>query len=479
MSQTTLIWFRQDLRIADNPALWHACQNADKIIALYILEEEHEFAPGGAQRWWLHHSLYQLQTTLAKYNVPLTFKRGNPLTILSDLVKKHDINSVFWNRCYEPHHIEIAKNCKTRLQESGVEVHSFNGSLLFEPWEIKNNSGGFFKVFTPFWRCCLRTLQERPLYKIPKFPQGISCNSETLNDLNLLPTQPDWSGGLKETWEVGEAGAHKRFKEFMRHRLQNYREARDVPALDSTSKLSPHLHFGEISPAQILSQIRTLEHKTPGINSNAEHFLREIGWREFSYHLLYHFPTLPSENFRPDFNHFGWLNDPNDLQKWQRGETGYPIVDAGMRELWHTGYMHNRVRMIVASFLTKHLLIHWTQGEKWFWDTLVDADLANNAASWQWTAGSGADAAPYFRIFNPVLQGEKFDPRGEYVAKWCDNLRACPPKYIHRPWDAPELVLKTAGIELGKTYPHPMIDHQTARLRALSHYHEMRNPLKT
>ncbi|MBX9697693.1 MAG: DNA photolyase family protein, partial [Alphaproteobacteria bacterium] len=369
---------------------------------------------------------------------------------------------------------------KSSLKNMNIDCKSFNASLLFEPWEVKTGSGEFYKVFTPFWKACLARLSaiETPSETavIRRFEQVMP--SESISAFELVPKSPNWAESFGRYWEPGEEGAHKRLEQFISTSLRDYGKSRDVPGVEGTSKLSAHLHFGEISPRQIVKRIQDVAGQSldEELSYNAGKYCAEIGWREFSYHLLYHFPQLPSHNFQRKFDAFSW--DPNymeTLQCWQRGMTGYPIVDAGMRELWQTGWMHNRVRMIVGSFLTKHLLIPWQQGESWFWDTLVDADHANNAASWQWIAGCGADAAPYFRIFNPVLQGEKFDPDGAYVRRWVPEVALLPNAFIHKPWEASELILKQAGVSRGQSYPRPIVDHAYARSRALQAFKLLNN----
>lgn len=468
-----IVWFRQDLRIHDNPALAHAAKMKAPIIFIYIFDEARPWCMGAASRWWLHQSLTALnETLLKKYSANLILLKGSPDAILDKLIADTKAQAVYWNRCYEAHHMERDRKIKKNLSERGLSVHSFNGSLLKEPWEIQNLSKQPFKVFTPFWKC----LQKQIIRDIYPAPSKLSIFENhyglTIADLNLIPVIP-WYRGFESMWTPGETSARNKLKKFLTQNVKNYKQARDTPALEATSRLSPHLHFGEISPVQIWHA--AIERKeSVNLQTDIQHFLSEITWREFSYHLLYHFPDLPTVSFRKDFEKFPWKKNTKHLQLWQKGMTGYPIVDAGMRELWHTGWMHNRVRMIVASFLIKHLLQPWQEGEAWFWDTLVDADLANNAASWQWVAGSGADAAPYFRIFNPVLQGEKFDKNGEYVKKWLPELKSLPAKYIHSPWEAPSEILKEANITLGETYPNPIIDHAIGRKRALEAYKNMK-----
>jgi len=377
---------------------------------------------------------------------------------------------VLWNRCYEPTARERDTRLKATLQARGIDARSFNASLLFEPGSILSKSGTPYSVFTPFWRACLAAAPPASPLATPKTlpaPATLPA-SDTLADWRLLPSQPDWAAGLRQSWQPGEAGARTRLAEFIEESLAHYSGERDVPALASTSRLSPHLHFGEIGPRQIWSALDTARHGNAALGGGAGKFLSELGWREFSYNLLYDHPALPERSLRQEFDRFPWRRDAMALRAWQRGRTGYPIVDAGMRQLWHSGWMHNRVRMIAASFLIKHLLLDWRRGESWFWDTLVDADLASNAASWQWVAGSGADAAPYFRIFNPVLQGQRFDADGAYVRQWVPELAGLEAKHIHAPWRAPAQQLQAANVVLGKTYPRPIVDHAAARQRALA-----------
>ena len=461
-----IVWFRQDLRLSDNPAWAEACRHHDIVIPIYILDET--TSPlGGAQRWWLHHSLTSLDRDLKKLGLSLCLRQGKALDSLEQLVRDVQIEAIYWNRCYEPAAIERDIAIKKFFQTAGIRVVSAKGNLLHEPWQITNKTGHFFKVFTPYWRACLKQMNSPEPSIIPHTPQSLEVHSDSLASWNLLPAKPNWAEAFGDYWQPGEAGAHMKLADFINLHLQGYSTSRYEPAKDTTSKLSPHLHFGEISPWQIWRAIETAQLDPHCDLKSVERFLSELGWREFSYHLLYHVPSLPSANFKSDFDAFPWKNDADFLKRWQEGTTGYPIVDAGMRELWHTGYMHNRVRMIVASFLTKDLLIDWRWGASWFLDTLVDADLASNSAGWQWVAGCGADAAPYFRIFNPVLQGEKFDPMGDYVKRWVPELTSVPLQWIHKPWMAPQDKL---GLCLGKDYPEPMVDHLEARKKALLDY---------
>lgn len=461
---TAIVWFRRDLRLQDNPALAAACQQHDKIIPLFIANEVPKQSVGSAQRWWLHHSLLALKTSLLEQGLDLCLRQGDVQLQLDKLIAEHHVESVYWNRCYEPALIARDTEIKAQLRKAGLDVFSFNASLLHEPWTIKNKSAGYFKVYTPYWKHVLSQIHVPVVQSISKWPTYLRFESDCLDDWDLLPTKPNWASGFGEYWQPGEIGALEKLNDFIVDELSGYKLNRDKPALSSTSYLSPHLHFGEIGPWQIWRAIHDAKLQVSCDVASADHFLQELGWREFSTYLLYHFPELPAKNFRAEFDAFPWHEDQDLLSRWQQGRTGYPIVDAGMRELWHTGYMHNRVRMIAASFLIKHLLIDWRVGAEWFLDTLLDADLANNSASWQWVAGSGVDAAPYFRIFNPILQGEKFDVNGEYVKHWIPELAGVGEKWIHKPWEAPVRV----------DYPRPIVDHDLARKRALECYHRVR-----
>jgi deoxyribodipyrimidine photo-lyase len=463
---TTLVWFRQDLRLGDHPALVDAAAHGS-VVPVYVLDEGASVRPvGGASRWWLHHSL----TDLSKRLGGLVLRRGDAAQILPKLAKEVGATRVVWTRCYEPYAIARDTAIKAALTADGVEVKSFNGGLLFEPWEVKTGDGGPYKVYSPFWRACLKLPVAKPLDAPTLKNTAIGIKSDKLSAWGLLPTKPNWATSFEPEWTPGEHGARERLAHFLTSGLNGYGELRNRPDLENVSRLSPHLHWGEISPRQAWAATQMHVEATGGPRKDADKFLSEIGWREFAYHLLYHFPTLPDRNWKPAFDAYPWSDNVKQLRAWQRGLTGYPIVDAGMRELWATGYMHNRVRMIVASFLIKHLRQHWKEGEAWFWDTLLDADLANNAASWQWVAGSGADAAPYFRIFNPMEQGRKFDPDGIYVRRWCPELARLPNAVLHAPFEAPAEILSAAGVTLGKTYPLPLVDHATARGAALAGY---------
>ena len=463
---TAIHWFRQDLRLSDNPALDSAAQY-ETLIPIYILDEVNsgEFKMGAASKWWLHQSLTKLNESL---DGKLLVYQGNPHEILNKLIEEQEVSYVTWNRCYEPWRIDRDKEIKRNFEDKNVAVESFSASLLWEPWTISKDDGTPYRVFTPFYKKgCLNSEEPRlPAGKVDLsnlYSEDLS--SDSITDLNLLPTIK-WYESFEEEWNPGEIGAEQNLNSFLDSGLLNYKEGRNFPSQEFVSRLSPHLHFGEISPNEVWYRAKTKE-GISGIEKSLAHFHSELGWREFSYYLLYHFPDLPNKNFQEKFDIFPWQENEEFLALWQKGNTGYPIVDAGMRELWQTGYMHNRLRMIVGSFLVKNLLIDWRFGERWFWDCLVDADLASNSASWQWVAGSGADAAPYFRIFNPITQGLKFDPEGEYTKKYVPELRDLPNKYLFSPWEAPENILAGAGIELGKNYPKPMVDLKLSRETAL------------
>jgi deoxyribodipyrimidine photo-lyase len=471
ISLSTIVWFRQDLRIADHSALDAALQKGGNVIPLYIWapEEEKEWAPGGASRWWLHHSLEALEEELDTLGLPFIIRMQPSYHALLEVAKETQADAIFWNRRYEPAIIKRDAQIKSDLQKNGIQSQSFNGTLLFEPWTILNKQRKPFQVFTPFWKNCCAQGEPKPPLPIPSAvkKQQIKTHSESLSALQLLPSIP-WDKGLQETWKPGAKNGQKQLQITLSETLDGYTQNRDYPSLSGTSKLSPFLHFGEITSRIIWHAIRQ---KTTLSNDN-EGFLRQLVWREFGYSLLYHFPHTPNHALYPKFDLFPWKKDTQTLSAWQKGTTGYPIVDAGMRQLWHTGWMHNRLRMIVGSFLVKDLLIPWQEGARWFWDTLVDADLANNTLGWQWVAGCGADAAPYFRIFNPLLQSQKFDGEGKYIRQWVPELKDLPDRWIHQPAEAPPEILRSAGITLGVTYPYPIVDHSEARQRALQGYTE-------
>ena len=473
-ARPVIIWYRDDLRLADNRALAAAVATGQPLLAIYVFDDGSPgIRPlGGASRWWLYHSLAALAADLARLGTALHIYRGAAGVLVPKLATAADASAVFWSCRYGAAERAVDTAVKSALHGAGIAAESRNDHLLVEPWEMKTKAGEPFKVFTPFWRT-MRALGDppAPVGKTKRIVAGVPPTAPkpiALDSLGLLPTKPDWAGGLRATWTPGEAGARKQLSQFIAKRLSGYADGRDRPDLPATSCLSPHLRFGEISPRQVWHAVARAAEDGYAPHGDAEKFLSELGWREFSYHLLFHHPDLATANFDSRFDAFPWAKDAKALRAWQRGRTGYPIVDAGLRELWNTGVMHNRVRMIAASFLIKHLLVDWRQGEAWFWDTLVDADPANNPASWQWVAGSGADAAPYFRIFNPVLQGTKFDPEGTYVRRWVPELAQLSSKHIHQPWDAPDAALEAAGITLGGDYPYPIVALDEGRARALA-----------
>lgn len=485
---TALVWFRRDLRLADNPALRVALDLHERVLPVFVHDPDAEapWAPGGASRWWQHHSLAALEQGLRKIGGTLVLRSGPALQQLRDLAREAGATAVYWNRLYEPAFVERDKHVKDALRADGLEAKSFSAGLLFEPWTLKTGSNEPYRVFTPFWRNASVGLAEQlasaraplPAPSALALPQQIP-NSMSLAALKLL-SRVAWDAGFRETWTPGEVGAHARLAQFAQQRAEQYRERRDLPAVDATSCLSPALHFGEVSPLQLVARMERLmaQGVAAGLRANAEWYVRELGWREFAHHLLFHFPRTPTAPLHEKFAAFPWrplLEYAANLAAWQRGRTGVPIVDAGMRQLWRTGWMHNRVRMIVASFLTKNLLIPWQEGARWFWDTLVDASLANNTQGWQWSAGCGADASPYFRIFNPVLQSAKFDGEGVYIRRWVPELARLPADAIHAPWQAKSGVLVAAGVKLGQTYPEPVVDLAASRERALAAYQRLKS----
>jgi len=465
-----IVWFRRDLRLSDNPALQRALTLDRPVIPVFVLDETPGIrSPGAASNWWLGRSLAMLAEALAARGSRLILRRGPAAEVITGLVAETGASHVLWNRLYDPGVIDRDAALKRSLREAGRTVASFNASLLTEPWTVLNKSGEPFKVFTPYWRAARPLLQLEQSDAAPaRLPGPVGWPaSAALRDWQLQPTAPDWSTGF-DSWNPGEDGAARQLEAFLETGLANYADGRDRPAAGAVSRLSPHLHFGEIGPRQVWAAVALAEARRPSVAAAADKFRAELGWREFSHALLYQRPDLETSNFKPAFDRFPWREDPVGLRAWQRGATGYPMVDAGMRELWTTGVMHNRVRMLVASFLVKHLLIDWRHGEAWFWDTLLDADRAANAASWQWVAGSGADAAPYFRIFSPMGQGEKFDPDGAYVRRWVPELARIRGPAVHAPWTLSPMELRAAGVTLGHTYPLPIVDHARARERALA-----------
>lgn len=462
-----ILLFQQDLRVDDNPALNAAVKEGREVIPLFIWspEEEGRWPLGAASKWWLHHSLISLKNDLEKIGLTLFLRKGKFLTVLQKVIQETHAEAVFWNRRYEPYAMERESSMKHTLEEKGIKAESFNASLLYEPWTVANKTGKPYQVFTSFWKNCLSMPPPEPPRGIPRNAKLYrhSFQSETLESLGLLPDYP-WDGGIRQFWSPGTSHAKKLLRQFLEEPILQYHQGRDFPNIQGISSLSPHLHFGEISSRMIRDEVLTCY---KGDEDGVKCFLKQLVWREFAYHLLYHFPQTPEYPLRENFSHFPWKKNQKALQAWQKGLTGYPIVDAGMRQLWKIGWMHNRVRMIVGSFLVKDLLISWVEGARWFWDTLVDADLANNTLGWQWVGGCGADAAPYFRIFNPITQGETFDLKGDYVREWVPELANLPNKWIHQPWNAPESILKNSGVILGETYPYPIVNHQIARIEAL------------
>lgn len=436
---------------------------SEPIVALFILDEngEGDWRLGGASRWWLHHALSDLKNELEAIGLKLVIHKGPSHEVLKAVLADTGGGAVYWNRRYEPQVIQRDQKIKTALSADGCDVQSFNAALLFEPWEIKNKAGKPFQVFTPYWKHCLFQLRPEPVTVDIKEARGFDhgIRSLAIGELNLLPTI-NWDHGFYEFWEPTAKSVRERLEVFASVGAADYATMRDRPDCNGTSKLSPFLHWGQIGPREVFAAFE--RHGTTNQKS-ARKYLAEIGWREFSYHLLYHFPHLPDEPLREEFAHFPWTLNEEFLGAWQKGATGYPIVDAGMRELWATGWMHNRVRMVVASLLVKHLQIHWREGARWFWDTLVDADLASNTQGWQWTAGCGADASPYFRVFNPILQGKKFDPDGDYVRHWIPEIAHLSTEVIHEPWKVRD-----------KDYPDPIVDHKEGRARALFAYEKLK-----
>ncbi|MGB0721514.1 MAG: cryptochrome/photolyase family protein [Gammaproteobacteria bacterium] len=474
---TAIVWFRRDLRIEANPALLEACAH-ERLVPVYIHDPESEGtgAPGEASRWWLHHALRDLDAQLrARGSQLLVFEADSGVT-LETLADATNADAVYWNRSYEPDLIKRDGAIKKRLRQRGLDARSFNAGLLYEPWGVQNKQGLPFRVFTPFWKHCLtlpRIAAPEPLPdKLPPLHGQIGAGTldghrPDIDALELLPRIP-WDRGFYDHWSPTRGGVLDRLQDFLDGPVGKYPNTRDTPAIDGVSRLSPWLHFGQIGPAEIAQHLD----RVPGKGADA--WYRQLVWREFAHHLLFHFPDTVREPMNPAFAAMPWRHDTDTLEAWQQGRTGIPLVDAGMRELWHTGWMHNRVRMVVASLLTKNQLLHWHHGADWFMDTLVDADLANNTMGWQWVAGSGADAAPYFRIFNPVSQGERFDPDGAYVRHWVPELAKLPNSHIHKPWEADDGALRDVGLRLGRDYPRPIVDLKKSRQRALDAYEHVK-----
>ena len=470
--KNVIYWFRRDLRLLDNPALAEAA-SAGHILPIFIFDGLlADYTQGSASRWWLNHSLNSLNKQL---NHRLLIFNGDPKEIIPKLAKASDAKSVYWNRCYEPWQIKLDSKLEAIFKGENIDVITRNGSLLWEPWTTLKKDGSPYKVFTPYFKKRCLSLPE-PRKPIPKpsnlkfadTPKNTDSNTDLIS--NLIQTKENnWQNKISKYWSIGENAAAIKLETFLKRGISSYKEGRNYPSKKNISMLSPHLHFGEISPNKIWYSV-----KNNGHSEDSDHFLSELGWREFSYNLLYYFPDLPENNLQKKFDIFPWVNNPEHLKKWQKGMTGYPIIDAGMRELWETGFMHNRLRMITGSFLVKNLLIHWRYGKEWFWNCLVDADLASNSASWQWVAGCGADAAPYFRIFNPITQGNKFDPSGDYTRKFVPELRKLPNEYLFAPWEAPSEVLLNLGIKLGRDYPHPIVNLKNSRELALEAYSQIK-----
>jgi deoxyribodipyrimidine photo-lyase len=465
---TAILWFRQDLRLADHPALSAAIARAAHVVPVYVLDDAapRAWAPGGAARWWLHHSLQSLADSLAAHGAPLVLRRGDPAHIIPTLAEELGAHEVHAGVAHEPRWRKLDEAIAGTLKRAGRKLVRHRVATLFDPWAIRTKTGGIYGMYTPFARAVQAGPPPEKPIPAPKHIAGRpGIRTDALNDWGLLPSRPDWAVGLRGAWQAGEAEAGKRLKQFLRTAVDGYQTGRNLPGQAGTSSLSPYLHWGEISPNTVWYAARA-----HGENAGVQTYLSELIWRDFNAHLLWHNPSLPDTPLRPDFSKLPWRTDKKALHAWQRGQTGVPIVDAGMRQLWLTGWMHNRVRMIVGSYLTKHLLLHWRDGEAWFWDTLVDADLASNAGNWQWTAGCGVDSQPFFRVFNPVTQGEKFDPDGAYVRRFVPEIAAIPDKFLHAPWDAPPDILARAGVTLGMTYPKPLIDLADGRNRALEAY---------
>lgn len=472
-----IVWFRHDLRLTDNIALSKAAETGQPIIALYIYDQKAlgKSDYGAASKWWLHHNLADFQKNLKDKGLNLVLREGRSLDILKEIIKETGAESLFYNRLYEPWSIARDKDIKETLKDQDIDVQSFQGHYLFEPWQIKNKSGDPYKVFTPYYKTCM-ALEDHigdplPVPHTLKPYKNISLKD--IKDLGFLP-KIDWDKKLESHWEYGEDGAHNRFNAFLDSRLHQYKDGRNRPDKDYTSMMSPYLRFGIISPRSLWHACRTYTLAQDAPESQTESFLRELIWREFCNHLLFYNPEMPEKPLQEKFEPFPWKTNKTFRHAWEKGRTGYPIVDAGMRQMWETGWMHNRVRMIVGSIMVKHFLQAWQDGEAWFWDCLIDGDLANNSAGWQWIAGCGADAAPYFRVFNPILQGEKFDPDGDYVRQYVPELKDMPSKYIHKPWEAPKDVLDKANVVLDDTYPSPVIDHKHGRERALEAFESLK-----
>ena len=459
-----LVWFHNDLRLGDNPALVKAIESGNKVIPIYIWDEkDSDLHTGSAGKWWLHQSLDRLSNRIEELGNKLVLRKGNPKPIIEEFVSQNNISKIFMNRRFEPHIIERDEDILSQMDHEIT-----NGNLLFDPEDIRTKQDKQYTVFTPLWRNCKMQAEPHEPLAIPseipapdKFPESLS-----LDELGLLP-KINWYETFEKKWRPGEEEANRILVHFLKSEARKYGKQRNIPGVRGTSRLSPYLRFGEISPKTIWHVSK--DYSNPG----TEHFVREVGWREFSYHLMANFPFLANKPLRENFEQFPWRDSDEDYEAWTKGMTGYPIVDAGMRELYATGWMHNRVRMIVSSFLVKHLLIDWRKGERWFFDTLLDGDFCSNNAGWQWVSGGGADAAPYYRIFNPILQGKKFDTGGRYVRKWVPEIADIPNANLHAPWELSEGQLQLFGVELGETYPEPIVNHEFARKRALESFDQI------
>ncbi|MFI8576461.1 cryptochrome/photolyase family protein [Rossellomorea aquimaris] len=468
MTKRIIVLIREDLRIHDHPALYRASQEG-MVIPLYILDEETSHSPSGeAKKWWLHQNLEAFQTSLQSINGRLWVDKGKVADLLPQWVQKTNAQGVYWNRVYDPRAYEEDLALARSLSSKGIDVQTFEGTLLLPPWKIKKDDDTPYKVYSAFYKSLRKEKIPKPLPSVKKMEvPDLNVEGLSLDDLSLMPSIP-WFHIMESIWDPGEEAAIKRYNAFVKKSIKDYSEGRDFPAEGHHSTLSPYLTLGVISVRSVYHSLLEME------EVQVEPFIKQLIWRDFSYSVLLHFPESTTRPVNEKFKEFQWQKEREQLDRWKRGETGYPIVDAGMRELWVTGFMHNRVRMIVASFLTKHLLIPWQEGAKWFWDTLIDADLANNSMGWQWVAGSGFDSAPYFRIFNPTLQSEKFDKEGTYIRMWVPELKDVPNKHIHKPSEASVDILEEAGVILGEHYPYPIVEHKAARKRALERYDEIK-----